>query len=243
MVGRVGHGGSFPRKLTSDKLASVQVGVNERASTVARSRNRKGQGHQLREEILTAGLEVLAATSDARQVTIRAVAVAAGVSPPAIYLYFPDRAALLRALVDRGFGLFDTHLTRATENVEEPAGRLRRLCLAYLDFAHTHPGVYRVVFSAAGLGPAELGVADGEEHPGRASLTALVAAVAACGHPGDDPFGKAVQLWCMLHGLADLKLTKPELDWPPIDRLIDQTLTDLQLTGTPPTVHSPRRAE
>ena len=198
---------------------------------VARARNPKGQGHRLREEILTAGLELLAAAADARQLTIRAVAAAAGVTPPAIYLYFPDRAALLRALVERGFRLFDAHLAAAADGVEDPAERLRRRSLAYLDFAHNHPGLYRVVFSAAGLGPTELDVTEGEQHPGRSSLTALVDAVAACG-PGDDPYGTAIRLWCLLHGLADLRLTKPELEWPPAEELITQTLADLQLTGS-----------
>jgi AcrR family transcriptional regulator len=197
---------------------------------VPRARNRKGQGHLLREEILTAGIRLLAEAADARQITIRAVAAAAGVTPPSIYLYFPDRAALLRALVERGFRLFDSHLATATNNAGGPRERLHQLSLAYLDFAQTNPGVYRVVFSAAGLGPAELGVAAGEEHPGRASLAALVTAVAAC-DADHDPYSRAIQLWCFLHGLADLKLTKPELDWPAGNALITATLADLRLGG------------
>lgn len=193
-----------------------------------RTRNPKGQGRRLREEILTAGLQVLAGAADAGQLTIRAVAGAAGVTPPSIYLYFPDRAALLRAIIERGFRLFDEHLRAAAEGVDAPPERLRRMCHAYVDFAETNPGIYRVAFSSAGLGPAELGIADGEHHPGQASLETLIAAVAAAA-PGE-PAPRAIRLWCFLHGLADLRLTKPTLPWPPAAELIDTMLADVHLT-------------
>jgi len=196
---------------------------------VTRSRNLKGQGALLREEILDAGMAVLAEAADARQVTIRAVAHAAGVTPPAIYLYFPDRATLLRGLVQRGFRMFDRFMDGAAAEASSPADALRRRSHAYLAFADGHPGAYRVVFSAAGLGPEELLVTEGEEHPGHPSFEALVAAVAPCAPPDSDPLSVAVQLWSFLHGLADLRLTKPELPWPANDRLIDATLVSLGL--------------
>lgn len=196
-----------------------------------RTRNPKGQGRRLREEILTAGLQVLAGAADAGQLTIRAVAGAAGVTPPSIYLYFPDRPALLRAITERGFRLFDEHLRAAVEDVDAPPERLRRMCHAYVDFAQTNPGIYRVAFSSAGIGPHELGIADGEQHPGQASLETLIAAVAAAA-PGA-PAPRAIRLWCFLHGLADLRLTKPTLPWPPAGELIDAMLADLAI----PTAH------
>lgn len=193
-----------------------------------RTRNPKGQGQRLREEILAAGLQVLGGAADAGQLTIRAVAGAAGVTPPSIYLFFPDRAALLRGVTERGFRLFDEHLRAAAEGADSPPERLRRMCHAYVDFAQTNPGIYRVAFSSAGLGPAELGVADGEQHPGQASLDTLIAAVAAA--ELEAPAPRAIRLWCFLHGLADLRLTKPTLPWPPAGELIDTMLADLRLT-------------
>lgn len=181
----------------------------------------------MRDEILDAGMHVLAEAADARQVTIRAVAAAAGVTPPSIYLYFPDRAALLRALVQRGFGMFDRFLDDASGGASDAGDALRRRSHAYLAFAEAHPGEYRVVFSAAGLGPEELEVPPGERHPGHPSFEALVAAVAPCTPSDADPLSAAVRLWSFLHGLADLRLTKPELPWPPADELIDANLEGL----------------
>jgi AcrR family transcriptional regulator len=196
---------------------------------VARVQNPRGQGERLREEILEHGMQVLAGAAHARDVTIRAVARAAGVTPPALYLHFPDRAALLRALVERGFRAFDQFLDAAGQQGSGPAEELRRRCHAYVQFAHRHPGEYRVVFSAAGLGPGELAVSEGEEHPGAPSFRALVDAVAAVTSGDSAPLLKATQLWSFLHGLVDLRLTKPELPWPDLDELIDTTLADLHL--------------
>jgi hypothetical protein len=33
-----------------------------------------------------------------------------------------------------------------------------------------------------------------------------------------------LELWASLHGIVDLRITKPELDWPPEDRLIQLAL-------------------
>lgn len=174
-------------------------------------------------------MRVLAEAADARQVTIRAVAEAAGVTPPSIYLYFPDRAALLRALVQRGFRMFDRFLDEAAIGARDAQDALRRQGHAYIAFAEGHPGEYRVAFSAAGLGPDELKVPAGERHPGHPSFEALVAAVARCAPAEADPLFTAVQLWGFLHGLADLRLTKPELPWPAAGGLIDAMLVSLGL--------------
>ncbi len=175
-------------------------------------------------------MRVVAESADARQVTIRAVAGAAGVTPPSIYRLFPDRAALLRALVQRGFAMFDQALDEATIGASGPADALRRRCHAYIAFADAHPGEYRVVFSAAGLGPRELEVPPGEDHPGHPSFETLVASVRSCAASASDPLLTAVQLWSFLHGLADLRLTKPELPWPDTHELIDATVLMLGLS-------------
>lgn len=194
-----------------------------------RGRNRKGEGGRLREEIIAAGTRVLANAADARQVTIRAVAREADVTPPAIYLHFPDRSALLAELVSRAFRAFDQFLVAESAEATGPMDAMQRRAHAYLTFAETHPGEYRVAFSAAGLGPDDIGVSADQAHPGRPSFEALVESVAACLGREANPLPKATQLWCFLHGMADLRLTKPEMPWPDLHDLVDATLTNFGL--------------
>ncbi|TCO59519.1 TetR/AcrR family transcriptional regulator [Actinocrispum wychmicini] len=185
---------------------------------MARLRNPKGQGRRLRDEIIVTGQRLLAAAVDERQFTVRAVADAVGVTMPSVYMHFPTRAALLSAITERGFGMFDHHLTESIARVQEPAERIRGLGRAYLEFAATHPGLYRVVFS---IGPAKLGAGDE-----RASFVALVDAAAAC-VPEIDARDAAIWLWSVVHGLANLRLTKPDFDWPATGPLIDEALNNL----------------
>ena len=56
-----------------------------------RRRNQRGQGARLREELIEAASDLLADQGNPDQVSIRAVATAAGVTPPSIYLHFADR--------------------------------------------------------------------------------------------------------------------------------------------------------
>ena len=190
-------------------------------------RRRRGEGPRLREEILESAGRLLAEVGDARRLTMRAVADAAGVTPPSIYLHFADKAVLLEALMERGFREFDELLDRAAESAVEPCDGLRARCLAYVRFGLERPGEYRVLFSAVGLGPAGLGSAGTRPHPGAASFFALVRAVEGClGDPGP-AFLRSVQLWSLLHGLVDLMITKPEFPWPPVEDVVDSALDQL----------------
>ncbi len=68
-----------------------------------RQRNPRGTGDRLRDELIDAAVRVLAARGDTERLSIRAVAAEAQVSPPAVYLHFPDRRGLVRAAVESCF--------------------------------------------------------------------------------------------------------------------------------------------
>ena len=78
-----------------------------------RSRNPRGEGARLREQLLRAASEVLDEVGDADRVSVRAIARRAGVSPTALYLHFPDRDAAVAAAVDAGFVAFNAALRDA----------------------------------------------------------------------------------------------------------------------------------
>ena len=70
-------------------------------------RRRPGPRRALTEdEILDATLQLLD-EGGANRASIRGIAAKVGVAPNAMYTYFPDKAAVIRAMVDRLFGEID----------------------------------------------------------------------------------------------------------------------------------------
>src|ERR1700761_3194979 len=63
--------------------------------------NARGQGERLREEIVSAAAQMLGDLADDQALSLRAVARAVSVSPTSVYLYFPDRDALVAAAMQR----------------------------------------------------------------------------------------------------------------------------------------------
>lgn len=210
-------------------------GRPEPVSEPPRKRNPRGEGGQLRRELLQAASALLAERGDADQVSVRAVATAAGVTPPSIYRHFSDRSSLLRAVIEERFREFDRLLDVAEKGSADPFAGLRRRCRAYMSFAEQSPGHYRVLFNTAALGPGSVGTRGQRDHPGAASFLALVDAIQRCLDAGAPAAADrtasflAIQLWASLHGFVDLRITKPEIPWPAADTLLDATLTDLGL--------------
>ncbi len=73
------------------------------------------------------------------------------------------------------------------------------------------------------------------DHPGAASFIALVDAVQRCldmgTHAGRDGNFLAIQLSAWVHGLIDLRISKPEMRWPAVETLLTAPLSDLGLSG------------
>ena len=68
-----------------------------------RERNRRGEGGKLRAEILEGATALLEQNGSEEAVTLRAVARQVGISAPSIYSHFPDREAIVDAIVDGAF--------------------------------------------------------------------------------------------------------------------------------------------
>ena len=114
--------------------------------THTRPRSRRGEGDALRGEILDAAERLIVRAGDAGAVSVRAIAAAVGVSPPAIYLHFPDKDALVFAVCERRFEEFDATLEAAGATTDDPVESLRRRGRAYVEFGVEHPEAYRVLF-------------------------------------------------------------------------------------------------
>jgi len=186
-----------------------------------RGRRRRGTGHELREVVVRAATDLLAQLGDVDALTMRAVATASGVTPPSVYRHFPDKETLVQAA--------------AASAGERPLPRLEAMTRAYLRFGQEHPGHYHVLFSATNAGPTGLGLHPDADHPGAASHRRLVEAVSACLPAPDSATALplATELWASLHGIVDLRITKPDMPWPDPDVLIDAALAAVRTAAGP----------
>ncbi len=195
-------------------------------TAVRRPRARRGDGELLRTEILAAAERLLAATGDEDAVSIRAIADAVGVTPPSIYLHFPDKDALITAVCEARFRDFDERLEAAAARASDPLESMRLRARAYLDFGREHPEHYRILFMTRSTHGH--GVADTGGEVGGAAFQHLVAAVQACMDAGiftaRDPQATAITVWAAMHGLTSLLISRPGFPWPHVDDLVHEVL-------------------
>ena len=207
--------------------------LEEPAAAVApvRLRNPRGQGDRLREELIEAAVQLLADAPHPDDVSIRAIARAAGVSPTAAYRHFSDRDDLVCEAVGACFGEFAAEMLRRTEGMDDPFERLRETGRAYLHFATAEHGRYRVLFSNPVPMSSDL-VTD--DSAGMAAFSQLVDIVQACLDAGaptrtDDAVFLSFQVWSWIHGIVDLRITHAKMDWPDADAMFDEVPVALGL--------------
>ncbi|MFI6239545.1 TetR/AcrR family transcriptional regulator [Micromonospora sp. NPDC050795] len=194
-----------------------------------RARNKRGEGAQLRDEIVDAAMTLLEGGAP-EAVTLRGIARQAGISAPSIYPHFPDLDSILLAVAQRAFDILEQEL--GTPEDADPVERLRATCAAYLTFAERRPHQYRVMFGAvwdAGQALERSPVmADELAVLGMGAFEVLRRTLADCVAAGRstsaDPFGDATALWVGLHGFAQLRVAAPLFPWPPElrDSIIDR---------------------
>jgi AcrR family transcriptional regulator len=152
----------------------------------------------LRTELLRAAAEVVT-RSGVGEVSVRALARTAGVSHAAHRHHFASRTGLLTALAAEGHRMLAAALEEAATTSFLEVG------VAYVAFAHDHPGHFAVMFTPDVLDPQ-----DAELAAGRARtfgvLSAGVDALAA-GGDAEDARAAVVAAWSLVHGLATLAAT------------------------------------
>jgi AcrR family transcriptional regulator len=207
----------------------------ERSPSSPRARLPRGRGELLRPQILDAAEALLLSGADEHAVSMRAVADAVGVTPPALYRHFADKEDLLLEVCERRFAEFDVRIEEAGAGADDDAdavAALRRRAEAYLRFGLTHPEHYRILF-LKGPGGVERRAAE-RGGAGRRAFEHLVAAVQAAIDSGalrpGDPTVLAIGLWSALHGLTALLISMPSFPWPPVETLLEATV-DAQLRG------------
>ena len=226
---------------SSPETAEPRPGVLAQPSAAVRKRRRnpRGQGARLTEDIVSGALALIERAGSAEAVTLRAVAREVGIAAPSIYAHFPDRDAVLMAVVAR---IFD-ELTEAIEQGREPAGqdpagRLIAGCEAYVAFGLEHPARYGVLFSRQRPAapryckPVPIGP-DGRPvlEFGAETFALLIQDIQDCVTAGvsasTDIVADATAVWVALHGTVSLRTALPRFPWPDPAAFVRQLVLSL----------------
>jgi AcrR family transcriptional regulator len=182
--------------------------------------NARGQGERLREEIISAAVQMLGDLADDEALSLRAVARAVSISPTSVYLYFPDRDALVAAAMERCHAEMVQAADGAEAAQQDPALGLRARILAQAAWVQDHPGIYKVMHeSKVGMPFKEV------------AFTRTRAAVQRCMDAGVAPPGDAatvaLDLRTAVIGMLSLRINEPDLPWPPFAEQADRFLAKL----------------
>lgn len=207
------------RARAGGRQTSARATSGPTPSAARRARERE----ETRERIIDVAREMLAADRY-EAVTMRRLADRVEYTPPVIYRFFADKAALMREICVRDYGAIAQNLRGVVPGVNA-VERLRRLGQGYVEFALTHPHHYRLMFMTPKPHAVTLALQHAltDEVGGRVpefdSYGLLRAAVDDAVRAGDvapafpDPELIAHVLWQSLHGIIALHLTARDNTW------------------------------
>ena len=172
-----------------------------------RARSPRGQGEQLRREILTAVNRLLAEWGGVEKLTMRAVATEVGTTAASIYLHFADKTELVWAALSDKYAELAARMA-AADTAAVPAGpreRLRAQAHAYCRFSLDNPGHYRLMYEVR---QPEVDFSRIGRHPSRLVSESFRTAFTHCREDGYGlvlPVEQSAQtLWSGLHGELSL---------------------------------------
>lgn len=175
-------------------------------TTKLRGRPKNDPNRDLRGDLLRASRALLEEGGVAA-LSLREVARRAGCTHQAPYHHFEDRETLLATLVAEGFETLAQRLRAANDlaPLEGPRAVLIASGRAYVDFALSQPGVFRIMFRPDVCNPLRFQTVLDAGGRARAELDRLT--TIAHGHHATQ--AKADILWAHVHGLACLLIDGP----------------------------------
>ncbi|MEU8900349.1 TetR/AcrR family transcriptional regulator [Nocardia sp. NPDC048505] len=145
--------------------------------------------------LVRAAVELLEEGGSA-DLSLRAAARRAGVSTAAPYRHFPDRDALLSAVAAVGYRELAEQLVAAHPARATPES-LAVVAKAYVRFALSRPGMFRVMFADPAIP---------ERDAAAAAIRDYVEMIVQQAFPESEPEPLAAAVWALVHGLAFLHL-------------------------------------
>ncbi len=211
-------------RLPDDQYGYEMTATPEGTAAAARTRYRRGEGARLRDDILEAASRLFFEQGGAEGMTMRAVAAAAGVSPPAVYLHFADKDELIFAVCQGLFIRLDEAVEGAATGIDDPIEAMKARARAYVRFGLDHPDHYRVLFmQAPGNQPVHYTPDEVKASAAFGHLMNNVATLSGDPRVRDDiaPYELALDCWAFVHGLTSLLITKPDFGWPDADAMLN----------------------
>lgn len=209
----------------------------------------RGYHHgDLRQALIAEGL-ACARRGGPAAVSLREVTRAVGVSPNAAYRHFADRDDLVRAVAVLAQGALAQAIAKRVAEAPAPRNsaeasieRLRRVGLAYIDFARAERGWFELAFFTqdSHAGEAIVTLDDEVVAPFQLLMDALDSMVSAGAlEPDRRPLSEWA-CWSAVHGFADIAVHGP-LRWQP-ERVIDAfavAVVESVITGVRGTAQAP----
>lgn len=186
---------------------------------------------EFREQIVRTAHELFAAEGYAK-VSMRALASRVGCTPMALYLYFPNKLALLRFIWADIFRTVFDLCEAAIDGMSTPTKKLLRYWEVWVDYWLRHPQNYEVVFMNRDEGSEEaIPSVDGMDQPFFANgelatkhLEKIVMIFVQGVDSGEfrdiDPKVAVEVMSTQMLGLVHGLITIPELGWSNVDQLV-----------------------
>ena len=159
----------------------------------------------LRNALIEATLKLIS-TTGVRELSLREVSRAAGVSHAASYRHFPSKESLLAAVAEQGFDLLTEAMRGSVRFASQtPIAKLQAAGVAYVDFGLQHTQHLTVMFGGA--------IANFDDHPGLKVAakhaqdelrTAVRAVLQGVGMRAAEEDAIEAAAWAIVHGLTVL---------------------------------------
>jgi AcrR family transcriptional regulator len=208
----------------SSSLRIEDQAVSESLSTTRRDREKA----QVSERILAAARDLLA-KGGVEAVTLRAVAEAIEYTAPAIYAHFPDKQALLAAVLMDDFARLSRSFAQLAR-IKDPVKRIELSGRAYVKHAAEHPRAFELLMLTRRTAEASADRPCSKADPSENAYTFLHATVKEAVAMGLVKGGRtdadvlAQTLWAGVHGVAALAVIKgdnTDIDWAPLQARTD----------------------
>jgi AcrR family transcriptional regulator len=206
--------------------------TNPSARSATRRRpNARGHGELLREEIISAAMRMLDELGDDEALSLRAVARAVSIAATSVYLHFPDRDALVLAVLQRCNEQLVQGGDEAAAACGNPAAALRARILAQAAWTQEHPGLYKVMHESKVH--RRLGMPFKKVLVER-TISAVQRCMDAGLAPADDAATVTLDFRTAINGMLVQRINEPDLQWPPAAEQIDRFLAKLVGLTPPP---------